>query len=108
MTRDEVIALADKTGLFHYLDLEGDSVGQLILQNFATLVIAHERERYEAHRLQQEAWNIDSKYASLLALTLECMILDPRRWHDDAVNVLDQYRAEWNKLNPSPSPFGKD
>lgn len=62
----------------------------------------------EAYRLQQEAWNIDSKYASLLALTLECMILDPRRWHDDAVKVLDQYRAEWDKLNPSPSPFGKD
>ena len=57
---------------------------------------------------KQEAWNIDSKYASLLALTLECMILDPRRWHDDAVKVLDQYRAEWDKLNPSPSPFGKD
>ena len=44
MDRDTVIALADKTGLFDYLDLEGDSVGQLILQNFAALVAAHERE----------------------------------------------------------------
>ncbi len=44
MNRDTVIALADKTGLFDYLDLEGDSVGQLILQNFAALVAAHERE----------------------------------------------------------------
>ena len=44
MTKEEVIALADKTGLFDYLDLEGDSVGQLILQNFAALVAAHERE----------------------------------------------------------------
>ena len=66
------------------------------------------QDQQEAYRLQQEAWNIDSKYASLLALTLECMILDPQRWHDDAVKVLDQYRAEWDKLNPSPSPFGKD
>ena len=78
------------------------------LGRFAALVAARERERYEAHRLQQEAWNIDTQYASLLALMLECMILDPRRWHDDAVKVLDQYRAEWDKLNPSPSPFGKD
>ena len=65
-------------------------------------------DKEEARRLQQEALSIDSRYASLLALTLECMILDPRRWHDDAVKVLDQYRAEWDKLNPSPSPFGKD
>lgn len=76
--------------------------------HFAQLVAAHEQERYEAHQLQQEAWNIDTQYASVLALMLECMILDPRRWHDDAVKVLDQYRAEWDKLNPSPSPFGKD
>ena len=44
MDKATVIALADKTGLFDYLDLEGDSVGQLILQNFAALVAAHERE----------------------------------------------------------------
>ena len=67
-----------------------------------------EQEQQEGHRLQQQAWTIDNKYASLLALTLECMILDPERWHDDAVRVLDDYRSEWNKLNPSPSPFGKD
>lgn len=65
-------------------------------------------EQKESFRLQQQAWNIDNKYASLLALTLECMILDPERWHDDAVRVLDEYRAAWNELNPSPSPFGKD
>ena len=67
-----------------------------------------EQDQQEAYRLQQQAWTIDNKYASLLALTLECMILDPQRWHDDAVRVLDDYRSEWNKLNPSPSPFGKD
>ena len=44
MDRDTVIALANKTGLFDYFDLEGDSVGQLILHNFAALVAAHERE----------------------------------------------------------------
>lgn len=67
-----------------------------------------EQERQDSYELQQQAWTIDNKYASLLALTLECMILDPERWHDDAVRVLDEYRSEWNKLNPSPSPFGKD
>lgn len=65
-------------------------------------------EQKEFLLLQQQAWTIDNKYASLLALTLECMILDPQRWHDDAVKVLDDYRSEWDKLNPSPSPFGKD
>ena len=118
MTRDEVLALAKKADLWMTSDERIAAV-----ERFAALVIANNppqswmsyQEGYEAgkqaesaYRLQQEAWNIDSKYASLLALTLECMILDPRRWHDDAVNVLDQYRAEWNKLNPSPSPFGKD
>ena len=44
MDRELIIRLADKTGLFDYLDLEGDSVGQLILQNFAALVAEHERE----------------------------------------------------------------
>ena len=101
MTKEEVIALAQKAA-FH------TPVQEAELLRFAALVAARERERYEAHRLQQEAWNIDTQYASLLALMLECMILDPRRWHDDAVKVLDQYRAEWDKLNPSPSPFGKD
>lgn len=67
-----------------------------------------EQERQGSYELQQQAWTIDNKYASLLALTLECMILDPQRWHDDAVRVLDEYRAAWDKLNPSPSPFGKD
>lgn len=101
MDKATVIALAQEAA-FH------TPVQEAELLRFAALVAAQERERYEAHRLQQEAWNIDSKYASLLALTLECMILDPRRWHDDAVKVLDDYRSEWNKLNPSPSPFGKD
>ena len=67
-----------------------------------------EQERQDSYELQQQAWTIDNKYASLLALTLERMILDPQRWHDDAVRVLDEYRAAWDKLNPSPSPFGKD
>ena len=117
MNRDTIIRLARQAGfvvdelsqqhqpncIFHTHHMVDG-----LLERFAALVAAQERERYEAHRLQQEAWNIDSKYAGLLALTLECMILDPRRWHDDAVKVLDDYRSEWNKLNPSPSPFGKD
>lgn len=44
MDRDTILALADNTGLFDYFDLEGDSVGQLILHDFAALVAAHERE----------------------------------------------------------------
>ena len=92
---------------FYSTDELRDLVKGLDRMNAAT-ARSMEQDRQEARRLQQEAWNIDSKYARLLALTLECMILDPQRWHDDAVKVLNQYRAEWDKLNPSPSPFGKD
>lgn len=66
MDRDTVIALADKTGLFDYLDLEGDSVGQLILQNFAALVAAHEREEC-AKVCEAEGQRIDASWMSCAA-----------------------------------------
>ena len=66
MTRDEVLALADKTGLFDYLDLEGDSVGQLILQNFAAVIAAHEREEC-AKVCESEGERIDASWSSCAA-----------------------------------------
>lgn len=67
MTKDEVLALADKTGLFDYLDLEGDSVGQLILQNFAALVAAQTREQ-----CAKVCEDIDAEYEGESVLATWC------------------------------------
>lgn len=60
------------------------------------------------YELAEHGQEIDQRYAPRLAMLLECMLLNPQLWHDDAAQLLDKYRAEWNELNPSPSPFGKD
>ena len=52
--------------------------------------------------------SIDERYAPRLALMLECMLLNPDKCWDEAAALCDAYRTEWDKLNPSPSPLGKD
>jgi hypothetical protein len=44
MTQDEIIEMADECGLAGYFELDGDSVGQLMVTAFAKLVAEKERE----------------------------------------------------------------
>jgi hypothetical protein len=48
---------------------------------------------------------IDSEYASRLAFMLECVVLDPHGHFEAACTLLDQYKAAWEKVNPSPPTF---
>ena len=44
MTQDEILKMADECGLAGYFELDGDSVGQLMVTAFAKLVAEKERE----------------------------------------------------------------
>lgn len=48
---------------------------------------------------------IDEHYASRLAFMLECMIVDSNGHWSEAAALLDEYKAEWEKVNPSPPTF---
>lgn len=48
---------------------------------------------------------IDSEYASRLAFMLECLIVDYHGHWDAACKLLDEYKAAWEKVNPSPPTF---
>lgn len=48
---------------------------------------------------------IDSLYAGRLAFMLECLLLDGNGHWDAACKLLDEYKAEWDKVNPSPPTF---
>lgn len=53
----------------------------------------------------KRALHIDNEYASRLAFMMECVILDPHGHFDAACALLDAYKAEWEKVNPSPPTF---
>jgi hypothetical protein len=36
---------------------------------------------------------------------LECMAVDPHGHFDAACKLLDEYKGEWEKVNPSPPTF---
>lgn len=44
MTAEDIMKLADTQGLVDYFDLDGDSVGQLMLRTFVLDCISNERE----------------------------------------------------------------
>lgn len=48
---------------------------------------------------------IDSTYASKLAFMMECLIVDYHGHWQAACNLLDEYKSEWEKINPSPPTF---
>lgn len=48
---------------------------------------------------------IDDRYAGRLAFMLECLIVDYHGHWDAACKLLDEYKAEWEKVNPSPPTF---
>lgn len=51
MTKEDIIAMADKQGLVDYFDLDGDSVGQLMLYTLVFDCIAAERKECAEHYL---------------------------------------------------------
>jgi hypothetical protein len=55
--------------------------------------------------LCQRASAIDEHFASRLAFLLECMCVDPHGHFDAACALLDEYKGEWEKVNPSPPTF---
>lgn len=48
---------------------------------------------------------IDEHYASRLAFLLECMLVDSAGHWNEAANLLDEYKAELDKINPPPPTF---
>lgn len=51
------------------------------------------------------AQNIDDRYAGRLAFMLECLIVDYHGHWDAACKLLDEYKAEWDRVNPQPPTF---
>ena len=49
--------------------------------------------------------NIDDRYGGRLALMLECVLLDYHGNWDAACTLLDEYKAEWDRVNPQPPTF---
>ena len=55
---------------------------------------------------EAEAINsIDARFCGRLALILECAILDPHGHFELACQLLEEYKAEWEKVHPSPPTF---
>lgn len=52
-----------------------------------------------------DAKSIDDRFGGHLALMLECMVLNPSGYYDEACRLLDQYKDEWDRVNPPPPTF---
>ena len=48
---------------------------------------------------------IDDRFGGRLALMLECVLLNPTGYYDEACSLLDEYKSEWEKVNPTPPTF---
>lgn len=48
---------------------------------------------------------IDEHYASRFAFMLECLLVDSHSHWDEAAKLLDEYKAELDKINPPLSTF---
>lgn len=59
----------------------------------------------QCNALCKRADAIDSTFASRLAFMLECMIVDSNANFQSACDLLDEYKAEWEKVNPTPPTF---
>ncbi len=65
-----------------------------------------EIERLKSRLADVEAINsIDARFCGRLALILECAILDPHGHFELACQLLEEYKAEWEKVKPSPPTF---
>lgn len=56
-------------------------------------------------RLTHPGDAVEIVYAPLLAFRLECMLVDPLGNWNEAARLLDEYKAEWEKVDPSPWTF---
>lgn len=52
-----------------------------------------------------DAKSIDDRFGGRLAMMLEFMILNPTRHYNDACALIDEYKAEWDRVNPPPPTF---
>jgi hypothetical protein len=48
---------------------------------------------------------IESIYASKLAFMMECLIVNYHGYWQEACDLLDEYKREWELINPSPQTF---
>lgn len=55
--------------------------------------------------VMRDTYGIDDRYAGRLAIMLECALLDHTGTFNEACRLLDEYRAEWDRVNPQPSLF---
>jgi hypothetical protein len=62
-------------------------------------------EEIEHLKLVLSARGIDDRFGGRMALMLECAILNPNGFFEKACRLLDEYKAEWDKVNPSPPTF---
>ena len=62
-----------------------------------------------AHDVRTEPYiDIDERYAGRLAILLECMLIDPNGYWNEAASLLDEYKAEWDRVNPPLPTFMGD
>lgn len=47
----------------------------------------------------------DTQFGQRLALLLECMLIDPNSYWNESASLLDEYKAAWEAINPSPPTF---
>lgn len=48
---------------------------------------------------------IYSKFTNRLAIMLECMLIDPNGSWNESANLLDEYKAAWDAINPQHPTF---
>ncbi len=57
------------------------------------------------NQIEADCVALDSAFASRLAFMLECMLVDSHGHWGEAAKLLDEYKAGWEKVNPSPPTF---
>ena len=112
MTDDEILEIAGSVYRTHSINSRPGYVRQARI-DFARHIeaVTTERLRQDADALRAELAEmtvirgIDDRFGGRLALMLECAILNPAGYFDEACALLDEYKAEWEKVNPSPPTF---
>lgn len=72
----------------------------------------HARELLALHALAtaggmlcKQGRRVDEHFAHRLSIALECMLIDPDRNRHHAEETLQEYKAAWETVNPSPPTF---
>jgi hypothetical protein len=77
---------------------------EALIQHYVALQTANIKLRAELAEMSVIR-GIDDRFGGRLALMLECAILNPNGYFDKACALLDEYKAEWEKVNPTPPTF---